>query len=164
MPQELIVRTPENAEIRVPLAGIFSRAAAFMHDVAIQLACIFVVHIGFLIVFKQLRRIHGLLFGLSLAQGLYSITIFIIVFGYYSFFELYRNGQTPGKKVLGLRVVTLSGQRVGLFSSLLRNFLRIADFMPFMFLAGAFSVLFTDRHQRIGYVFASTVVIRTDEV
>jgi len=160
LPQELVVRTPENAEIRVPLAGMFSRASAFVHDVAIQFVCVIVAHFVFLFVLEVLNSGRG--FGPGFVRGLYSIAIFVFVFGYYSFFELYRNGQTPGKKANGLRVVALNGQRVGLFSSLLRNFLRIADFMPFMFLAGIFSTLITERHQRIGDVFAGTVVIRID--
>ena len=162
MPQELVIQTPENAEIRVPLAGMFSRAAAFVHDVAIQFVSLFVVHVIFLVVNQEFLRTGGWFYELRLVQGMYFIAMFVVVFGYYSFFELYRNGQTPGKKAHGLRVVSLSGQRVGLFSSLLRNFLRIADFMPFMFLAGVFTTLITDRHQRIGDLFAGTVVIRTD--
>ena len=164
MPQELVVHTPENAEIRVPLAGMFSRAAAFVHDFLVQLVCLAAVHIGFLLLIEEVFRNHRVLYELKLLQGLHLIVMFVLIFGYYTFFELYRNGQTPGKKAYSLRVVSLNGQRVGLFSSLLRNFLRIADFMPFMFLAGMFSALITDRHQRIGDLFAGTVVISTEEV
>ncbi len=162
MPQELVIHTPENAEIRVPLAGMFSRATAFVHDLAVQIAVLFVEHIVLILLLENYHMRQSVFYHAGILYGLYLIVIFLTVFGYYTFYELYSNGQTPGKKAHGLRVVTLNGQKVSLFSSLLRNFLRIADFMPFMFLAGVFSVLITDRHQRIGDLFAGTVVIRTE--
>jgi uncharacterized RDD family membrane protein YckC len=164
LPQELIIHTPENAEIRVPLAGMFSRAAAFVHDVLLQMMSLVFVHIGFVFFMEEFRMNHRGLYSSQLLQGLHLLVLFVMVFGYYTYYELFAEGQTPGKKAYNLRVVTLSGQRVGLFSSLLRNFLRIADFMPFMFMAGLLSALITDRHQRIGDLFAGTVVIITEEV
>ncbi len=163
MPQELVIHTPENAEIRVPLAGMFSRATAFVHDLVVQIVILFVEHIVFIMALDNYHMRNSIIYHAGIAQGLYLIVVFLTVFGYYTFYELYSNGQTPGKKAHGLRVVTLNGQKIRLFGSLLRNFLRIADFMPFLFMAGVFSVLITDRHQRIGDLFAGTVVIRTED-
>ena len=163
LPQELVIHTPENAEIRVPLAGMFSRATAFVYDLGIQVALLVVEHIVFIMILDNVRWRSSLLYHLGVVQGFYLIVVFVTIFGYYTFYELFKNGQTPGKKAYGLRVVSLGGQQVGLFSSFLRNFLRIADFMPFLFFAGVVSTLITERHQRIGDLFAGTVVIRTEE-
>ncbi len=163
MPQELVIHTPENAEIRVPLAGMFSRATAFVHDTALQLVLLLVEHLVFATFLSGYGVGPRMALDSGLATGIYLILVFLTIFGYHTFYDLFRNGQTPGKKAHGLRVVSLTGQRINLFSSLLRNFLRIADFMPCLFLAGVFSTLITDFHQRIGDLFGGTVVIRTEE-
>lgn len=157
MPQELIIVTPENAEIRVPLAGTFSRAAAFMHDIVLQFFGLLALQ--FLYQFVT-GMVNPFSFGRDFFYGLNMLLIFIWTYGYYPFFELLYNGQTPGKKAHGIRVISSNGQRVRLFSSLLRNFLRIADFFPFMFFSGIVATLLTAQNQRLGDLFANTVVIR----
>ncbi len=163
MPQELVVITPENAEIRVPLAGTFSRAAAFVHDFCLQMIGLIFLEIVIVIIVDKLRYSLFPLFGRDLFNGLNMLIVFFWIYGYYPFFELRNNGQTPGKKAHGIRVIGSNGQKVRLFSSLLRNFLRIADFVPFFFLAGLFSSLMTHRNQRLGDIFAGTVVIREEK-
>ena len=163
MPQELVIHTPENAEIRLPLAGMFSRATAFVHDLASLFVILLVEGIVYVMLLSNSHSATALAADRALLYGVFIIFVFLTVIGYFPFYEIFRNGQTPGKKAYGLRVVTLTGQKISFFSSLLRNFLRIADFLPFLFLAGVFSTLITDRHQRIGDLLAGTVVIRTEE-
>lgn len=162
MPQELVVITPENAEIRVPLAGTFSRAAAFFHDFCLQMIGLIVLQIVTMIIFDRLRYTIFPYLSRDFFNGLNMLIVFLWIYGYYPFFELWNNGQTPGKKAHGIRVIGSNGQKVRLFGSLLRNFLRIADFVPFFFLAGLFSTLMTNRNQRLGDIFAGTVVIREE--
>jgi len=163
LPQELVIHTPENAEIRLPLAGMFSRATAFVHDLASLFVILLVEGIVYVMLLSNSHSATALAADRALLYGVFIIFVFLTVIGYFPFYEIFRNGQTPGKKAYGLRVVTLTGQKISFFSSLLRNFLRIADFLPFLFLAGVFSTLITDRHQRIGDLLAGTVVIRTEE-
>ncbi len=162
MPQELVVITPENAEIRVPLAGTFSRAAAFFHDFCLQMIGLFFLQIVVMIIFDKVRYSFFSHLSRDFFDGLNMLIVFLWIYGYYPYFELCNNGQTPGKKAHGIRVIGSNGQKVRLFGSLLRNFLRIADFVPFFFLAGLFSSLMTDRNQRLGDIFAGTVVIREE--
>lgn len=86
--------------------------------------------------------------------------LFFFTWGYYAYYEYYNNGQTPGKQYCGIRTVTTNGQSISFFSAVLRNMLRFADFLPFSFLTAVISMLITNKHQRIGDIFADTIVIK----
>ncbi|MEO8878161.1 MAG: RDD family protein, partial [Polyangiaceae bacterium] len=76
-----------------------------------------------------------------------------------------RYGTTPGKRALGLRVVTVTGRPIGWSEAALRNVLRAADLLPIGYLVGVTSMACTRRSQRLGDVLAGTMVIisqRTD--
>lgn len=159
MSQDMVIVTPENAEIRVPLAGAFSRAGAFAYDIGVQCVWLVAFYIGglggldfisFPIFYSGMRiLIIGFFLIFSLAWSV----------GYYVYHEVYNHGRTPGKKAFGIRVVMSNGQDIRFFSSLLRNVLKLADFLPSLFLAGFVSMLVTDKHQRLGDLLANTVVI-----
>ena len=89
---------------------------------------------------------------------------FVISFGviafYDIFFEVFRSGQTPGKRLNGLRVVRVEGHPVTFLSSAVRNILRPIDFLPSGYLLGAIVILSTHKNQRIGDVVAGTLVVR----
>jgi hypothetical protein len=70
------------------------------------------------------------------------------------------SGRTPGKRWNGLRVVRVEGQPVGFVTSVIRNTLRIVDFMPGAYLVGAFCILVTRKNQRLGDMAAGTLVVR----
>jgi hypothetical protein len=76
------------------------------------------------------------------------------------YFEVRKNGQTPGKRLAGIRAIRDSGAPLDLRSAMIRNLLRFADFLPGFYLLGAFLVLLTSRHQRLGDMAAGTLVIR----
>ena len=73
---------------------------------------------------------------------------------------------TPGKKSQGIYVCHDDGTPITLSASMIRNLLRVADFLPFMYLVGVFSVLFNRKSQRIGDMVAGTMVVygEQDEV
>jgi uncharacterized RDD family membrane protein YckC len=73
--------------------------------------------------------------------------------------ELATNGQTMGKRLLGLRVVRLDGTRPGALAFLLRNLLRPLDNLPLCYSVGSLSVLISQRHQRLGDMVAGTLVV-----
>lgn len=164
MSQEMVIITPENAEIRMPLAGIFSRGGAFAYDVCIQLVVLFGASI--LLTFSTPFVYYGFggMFSHSLTSGIYLIVCLLWSVGYYLYFELYSHGRTPGKKAFGIRVIMVNGQDVRFFSSLLRNILKLADFLPAFFLAAVFSTVLSENHQRIGDLLANTVVVRDENV
>ncbi len=96
--------------------------------------------------------------------GVFLIFYFLLEWFYPVFFELFRNGQTIGKRAMKLRVVHDDLTPIGLSSSLTRNLLRVADYLPGLFVVGGISMVVTQRLQRLGDLAAKTVVIYTDAV
>jgi hypothetical protein len=73
------------------------------------------------------------------------------------------NGQTPGKRVLRLRVLTVEGHPIAGWQAILRNFLRAADALPMVpvptYLVGLATATMNDRYQRLGDIAAGTMVV-----
>ena len=156
MPLNVKIVTPENVVIRYQLAGLATRGVAFIYDLLIQILLLLVF--GFLgaSMANELSRVMRS----EVVVGLIIAINFIIFWGYYIFFEVFHEGQTPGKKYMGIKVVTLDGHNVDFFPSAARNILRVADFLPPIFLGGIISIFLTERHQRIGDLISGTIVIR----
>src|SRR5205814_10012244 len=88
------------------------------------------------------------------------ILIFILMSGYFAFFEWIWNGQTPGKRWMKLRVIREDGRPVTFWEAAVRNLLRTADMMPAPFYSiGLISVFVSLSDQRIGDMVAGTVVV-----
>lgn len=141
----ILVSTPENVAFDYRLAGPFTRALALLIDIAIISAC--VIAIGFLL----------LLLGAS-GIGLLLFVAFVAFWGYGGLMEGFWNGQTLGKKLVGLRVVSDTGLAINAGQAMLRNILRYADLFP-PFFPGAVAMLFGNRFQRLGDLSAGTMVI-----
>jgi hypothetical protein len=84
---------------------------------------------------------------------------FLIYYGYFALFESIWNGQTPGKRAIGLRVIHASGRPVSVFEAILRNIVRVADQLPGIYAIGIVCVFVTRRSQRLGDLAAGTVVV-----
>lgn len=153
----LEILTPENVNLEYELAGLGSRFVALVIDHLIQLGMILLIVIGLLIGrvdFSGFKSTGSFLFALGI------VLIFLIVFGYFVFFEMIMNGQTPGKKAVKLRVIKQNGEPVGFLDSFLRNILRIADMLPSLYLAGAVFIVFTKHYKRIGDFAGNTIVVK----
>ena len=97
-------------------------------------------------------------FGLA-GWGISLVFMFVVEWFYPVLFEVFRNGQTPGKKMLGITVVNDDLTPVSFGSSLLRNLLRVVDFLPFLYLLGLITMVTNQRFQRLGDLAAGTLVI-----
>ena len=82
----------------------------------------------------------------------------VIGFGYYILLEAYY-GQTLGKRLVGIRVVTADGSRIGLSDSVVRNVLRFVDGI-FAYLVGAVFIWLSDTNQRLGDRIGDTYIVR----
>ncbi len=107
----------------------------------------------------------AILAGYGLAIGRFGGAIlllggFVAWTGYFILFEGVRGGQTPGKRIAGIRVVMDTGHAVTLGAAAVRNLLRAADFLPPPYLLGALLVAFHPRGKRLGDLVAGTVVAR----
>jgi uncharacterized membrane protein SpoIIM required for sporulation/uncharacterized RDD family membrane protein YckC len=146
------VELAEGIEIRLRMAGPMLRAAAYFIDLLIRGAVMLIGGIGV--------GLAGFAIGGSVATGVMLLAWFLMDWLYPVIFEAGKRGATPGKRVLGLRVVQASGSPITLGQAVIRNFLRFIDGMPmFTYLFGLSSCLATQRFQRLGDLAAGTVVI-----
>lgn len=155
----LTIATPEGVSLDVTLAGVPSRLAAAAVDGTIQALLVW-----------ALLLIAGNIIGdgpqgsdveaALLWVALINVVVFTILFFYYVLSETLWSGQSPGKRALGLRVVTLAGTPVGFKTSMIRNLLRVVDLLPAVYITGVIAALVSSRNQRVGDIVAGTIVIR----
>ncbi len=156
-PDQLTIETPEQTPLEFPLAGIGSRFLALAADTAIQLLLLIGVAVAALSAIP-LARLAGML-SLWAIAGLI-IGGFLIYEGYFAFFEAVWNGQTPGKRLAGLRVIKDDGRPIAVYDAVARNLLRIVDQLPGIYAVGIVVMLFSRQSKRLGDHVAGTVVVR----
>jgi uncharacterized RDD family membrane protein YckC len=155
---QLSIETPELVAIQMPLAGIGSRFIALLVDYLIwftALAFVGWIFSFFLPSLTAFGRLSG-----QWAVAIYLFLLFLFNWGYFTLFEAFWNGRTPGKRVARIRVIQRSGRAIGLFESMARNFIRYIDQIPFFYAVGAVSIFVTRDHQRLGDLAAGTLVVR----
>jgi len=160
---QLNIDTPEQVELEFAVAGLGSRFVAVLLDHLIQAGFYFVFILFGAIVFGALANRINLL-GKWVLAGFIALN-FLLLWGYYTLFEAFWHGQTPGKHIMKLRVIKDSGRQITLFEAMSRNLLRIIDYLPAFYLAGVITMLCTKRNQRLGDLAAGTIVVheRSDE-
>jgi uncharacterized RDD family membrane protein YckC len=97
------------------------------------------------------------------ATALFIFIPFVLFWGYFTLFEAFWNGRTPGKRIARIRVIQRTGRGIGLFESMTRNLLRIVDQIPFIYVVGVISIFLTRQHQRLGDLAAGTIVVHERE-
>jgi uncharacterized RDD family membrane protein YckC len=155
--EKLNIDTPEQVALEFSLATIGSRFLAVAIDTIIQIACA----IALLLVVAAGIWATGAL-GLAARPWVLAVLViggFVIYYGYFAVFETLWNGQTPGKRVIGLRVIHASGRPISAWEAILRNVVRLVDQMPAIYAIGIVSVFVTERSQRLGDLAAGTVVV-----
>jgi uncharacterized RDD family membrane protein YckC len=153
------VELAEGVEVHLRVAGPVARCLAWLIDSCI----IFGVMIALSIV---VGMVVGGIFGEQVAQGILFMSTFLLLWFYFVFFEAGKTGATPGKRKMGLKVVTRAGGPVSMSQAIVRNFLRGFDFLPVAYGVGLVTCLSTKKFQRLGDLVADTVVIygKTDAV
>jgi uncharacterized RDD family membrane protein YckC len=154
---QLNIETPELVAIEMPVAGIGSRFAALLVDYAIWLAAI--VGLGILVALIDPSLYRFSVLGAKWATAIEVLLPFLLFWGYFTLFEAFWDGRTPGKRVAKIRVIQRSGRGIGLFESMTRNLLRLVDQFPGIYVVGVISILVTREHQRLGDLAAGTLVI-----
>jgi uncharacterized RDD family membrane protein YckC len=161
-PDQLSIDTPELVAIEMPLAGIGSRFIALLVDYLIWGAGIVVLSILSAIFLPGIAAFSRL--SEQWAVAIVTIIIFVVFWGYFTLFEAFWNGRTPGKRVARIRVIQRSGRAIGLFESMTRNLIRCVDIQPFpLYAVGVVSMFVTRQHQRLGDLAAGTLVVRDRE-
>lgn len=158
--QTIEVETPELVVLSYTIAGVGSRALAALIDSFICIAGIIAIIFAFGAVTTQPSRPAGDSFG-AWAMAISIFAIFCLLWGYYVLFEGLADGQTPGKRILRLRVVRDGGYSVTFGASAVRNLVRIVDIQPFpLYGVGLLSVILSKSGKRIGDIVAGTIVVR----
>ena len=139
--------TPEGVDLGLRVAGPAPRALALALDWLIRLALYMVL--------TPLAAFSGL------GAGLIMLGAFLIEWLYPVIFEVLK-GATPGKKAMGLAVVHDDGTPVGLPASMIRNLLRVVDFLPIFYGVGLISTLADPDFRRLGDLAAGTLVIHAE--
>jgi len=168
--ETLIIETPERVQLEFALASIGNRFLAVTIDHLIQYLSIFLIAWFFLSIagYSGSDVVDAPEQLLTEAPKWVVATLIIILFlifaGYFIAFEWLWSGQTPGKRLLRLRVIREDGRPLTLWESIARNLLRIADAVPGFILpvysVGLIAIFLNSRDQRLGDMFAGTVVIR----
>ena len=159
----VVIETPEHVEFSYELAGLGSRFLALTVDILL-LAVAQVILL--LLVAYASSALNVVWPALGEVAGIPLMPIIIVSISglsslaYFTLFEDLWNGQTPGKRMAGLRVIKAGGGPIGLVESLTRNILRIADFLPVLYLLGGAFVFFTHSCQRVGDLAAGTIVVK----
>ncbi|MCK4659201.1 MAG: RDD family protein, partial [Phycisphaerae bacterium] len=86
--------------------------------------------------------------------------VFVLLFGYYVFFEMLLHGQTPGKRALKIRVIRDDGTPMGGMDVVVRNLIRAVDFLPVFYGLGGLVMFFSSMHKRLGDIAAGTIVVK----
>jgi uncharacterized RDD family membrane protein YckC len=146
------VEIPGGIELEALVVGPIPRCFAFAIDIVLRQMVI----IGLVIV-----SIPFDFFGVG--GGLYLLLTFLIEWFYPVAFEVLWRGQTPGKKTLGISVINDDLTPVTLGPSLVRNLLRVVDFLPLFYLTGLVTMVMNPRFQRLGDIAAGTLVISVRE-
>src|SRR3954447_19856486 len=157
------IRTPENIELSYALAGPGSRATAYLVDLLIMLGvCQVLVNLlvyAMTILFSVLGAE-----GKVWASALATLLFFAMYNGYFIVLEWLMNGQTPGKRLLHIRVIKQGGYALRFLDTLSRNLLRVVDFLPLFYGVGLTSLLLTRESQRLGDLVAGTLVVYQEPV
>lgn len=166
--ESLIIETPERVQLEFALASIGNRFIAVAIDHFIQYLAIFALAL-------IVAGLSGSSAGIDIPDGalgeLPKWTIALLVFGiflifasYFILFEWLWNGQTPGKRWMKLRVIRDDGRPLTIWEAIARNLLRICDAAPGfvvpIYSVGLIVIFLNGRDQRLGDIFAGTVVIR----
>jgi uncharacterized RDD family membrane protein YckC len=165
MREDYRLLTPENVELRYDVAGVGSRLFAASLDytfIAIGYAILFFAATFVLAGITRLVSLNNDLRELSewVAFGYVAVNVllaFVAFWGYFIAFELLWNGQSPGKRILGLRTVRQGGLPISATASLVRNLLRAIDVL---LLVGVVVMLFDRSSRRLGDLAAGTLVVR----
>ncbi len=159
-PEEYLhIDTPENVIFGYEIVGIGSRFLAALID-------------SFIVALIQIPPNVLLFYVLSanlddgsagLISAILTFVTFALLWGYYIFFEVWWNGSTPGKRAIRVRVIRQDGMPITLTESIIRNLIRLIDFLPLAYGLGVVTMFIDGKSRRLGDLAAGTLVVREQE-
>jgi uncharacterized RDD family membrane protein YckC len=160
---QLSIATPELVAIEFPLAGIGSRFIAILLDYFLQWVTVVILLLLTVLMFSgSSHTAAGGTARAAASKWAMAVVIsipFLLEWAYFALFEAFWRGQTPGKRIMHIRVIQQTGRPIGLFESLGRNLVRFVDMLPGIYIVGIISMFCTRRQQRLGDLVAGTLVV-----
>jgi len=156
--EKIRIDTPENVVFGYNVAGMGSRFLAGLLDMILIMLLMTAADIT---LFLFLRLMNASSWGLTgnWLWAVFGLLAFVIFWGYYIFFEMVWNGQSPGKRKLGLRVIRTDGSPITFTESLIRNLVRLFDFLPAYYGVGVVTMFINSQTRRLGDLVAGTLVV-----
>lgn len=154
--EKLTIDTPEQVALEMPLAGLGSRFLALFCDTLIQGIVYFVVIMAMAFIVPRSLEWD------TASKWLIAVVIiffFILYWGYFTIFETVWKGQTPGKRIVGIRVIKETGRAITPFEAAARNLVRAVDQIPGFYGVAVVCAFFDKRNRRLGDFVAGTVVV-----
>src|SRR5438046_6303299 len=158
--RRLGIETPEHLVLELELAGLGAPMAAPVGEAGLHVLAFVLLGVGI----QLLPTPTG-----GDAEGPWStlaaivliLTVFLLFWGYFLLFEALNDGRTPGKRLMGIRVLMDTGHPLTFTAAAVRNLGRIVDRQPvFTYQVGLAFVLFHAQNKRLGDIVAGTVVVR----
>lgn len=153
MNDDFLIETPEAVSFGYDVAGIGSRFMAALVD-TLLIGLIQAIVLGL-----SIAALSSAQLGPWIAAAL-GLVAFALLWGYYLLFEMIWNGQSPGKRWVGLRVIKDSGAPISFVDSAIRNLVRLVDFLPAYYGIGVIVMFLNDQARRLGDLAAGTLVVR----
>lgn len=153
--QTIRITTTQNIDIDYEVAGLGERIVAYIIDMAMFIVIIMVTYIA-IATFGSIQNSGGFI-----TNGLI-LAIYAVLFVFYDLIcETAMNGQSVGKRIMKIRVISIDGGRPRFGQYLLRWLFRIVDFSLTSYICGLVSIAVSDKSQRVGDMVAGTSLIRT---
>lgn len=159
--EDLTLATPERVALKLPIAGVGHRVLAYLVDVSLLFFGWSAVYFACSLAVDVLGVVRGLE---GTGRALVAVGLFAAQWASWTVCEVTLGGQTPGKRLLGIRAVRRDGTPVGWVDSALRNLLRVVDFLPAFYATGLLAMLTGREARRLGDLVAGTVLVRTGRV
>ena len=168
---QLSIDTPEQVSLHLPVAGVGSRFLAILADTLIQTAAYILFWVMVALLLSGVTATNTAASTAAPSDRVMAWTVGILIFlhflaywGYFTLFEAFWRGQTPGKRLFHLRVIKDSGRQITFVEAMARNLLRIADALPAAYMTGVLCILFSKQRKRLGDMAAGTLVVHCGEL
>lgn len=149
------LETTQNVMLEFDLAGSGDRILAGLLDLLFEVAYAFVCYLFFFEIFNVKNIITsdtGLL--------IFLILLYVPIGFYDLLFEIFMNGQSPGKKIMKIKVIKLDGSQPNIGDYVLRWLFRIIDSLPFTYIIAIITISVSKKEQRLGDIVANTTVVK----
>ena len=164
--EQLQLQSTDATEVSLSIAGVGSRSYAFLIDwhIRLLLAVAWLAGSGWLLSLLSDINIFRAMFDEAYSATwtfilLVTLPAGLIYFLYHPILEMRQAGRTPGKRLAGVRIVTLEGHTPSAGALLIRNVFRLIDCLPMFYVIGMVVAMMTHRHVRIGDLAAGTVIV-----